>query len=207
MKFLVVQPHLDDAFFSLTETAMTWREDGHEVHLLTVFSAVPPEGNERHIKHVTMWQEYEAAIERGPFEHYRALDYFDDAVRVGQLMWEPFEDDVNYAVKHYRADAVVAPTGISHPDHRLVRAAIDDWNPDGKTWYYDELPYYVAYPQWSWSAKWLSLLGSGYPRPYEREGCREHLAAKKRLCRLFGSQVGDTEERCLWVPERVWRPM
>ena len=42
MKFLVLNPHLDDAFFSLTETAMTWVEDGHEVYLLTVFAGVPP---------------------------------------------------------------------------------------------------------------------------------------------------------------------
>jgi LmbE family N-acetylglucosaminyl deacetylase len=202
MKILVVEPHLDDAFFSLTETALTWVEDGHEVLLLTVFGGVPPEGSEHHVKYVALWQEYEAAIERGPFQHYRALDYFDDAARVGQLIWPDFIECVAAAMFGALPEIIVYPTGIHHPDHLLVRQALNDatsWLKNA--WIYDELPYYVTYPEESFMAESPGALR------YEREGSRGHLAEKQRICRLFGSQIGESVERCIYAPERVWRPL
>lgn len=197
MKILVVQPHLDDAFFSLTETAMTWVEDGHEVHLLTVFGGVPPEGSEHHLKYITLWQEYEAAIERGPFEHYLAYEYFDDAARVDQLMAQDLVDSLRRSINLLRPDTVVGPAGIHHPDHGITAAALCVAN-DAAEWLYDELPYYVLWPEHAIDPRSTDR--------YEREGSRDHLAAKQRICHLFGSQMGPALERTLWCPERVWRP-
>jgi hypothetical protein len=199
VRILVIQAHLDDAFFSVTETAMTWVEDGHDVHLLTVFGGVPPVGHEHHVKYITLWQEYEAAIERGPFEHAGALDYFDDAARTDQLMWADFQAAVRQRVTKMAADATVWPTGIHHPDHLLTSGCRRDGG-----WAYDELPYYVLYPNEALEFEcddWTTQVGK-----WDREGSRDHLAAKQRICRLFGSQMGPSLERTLWAPERVWRP-
>lgn len=185
---------------------MTWVEDGHEVFLLTVFGGVPPEGSEHHLKYITLWQEYEAAIERGPFEHYLAYDHLDDAARVDQLMADDLAVTLDRSVRLLRPNLVVVPTGIHHPDHAIVRSALTDYGIDERFWYYDELPYYVLYPSDSWSAKMGVALGYGNPCRFDREGCRDHLAAKQRICRLFGSQMGPSLERTLWAPERVWRP-
>jgi hypothetical protein len=61
-------------------------------------------------------------------------------------------------------------------------------------WVYDELPYYVMHPHEATPETW----------EWKPGGCRSHLDEKKRLCRLYASQIGETEERCLWAPERLW---
>lgn len=198
MKFLVIQPHLDDAFFSLTETAMTWVEDGHEVMLATVFGGIPEPGAERYGKHCTMWEEYQQAIMRGPFLHLAAALLLDDAARTDQLMLNDVKRFVDRQVRDCDPDVLVMPIGIHHPDHRVVADA-EPALVRARRWYYEELPYFVTHPELSGPT-----LRHGWS--FQREGSRNHLAAKQRICRLFASQMGETEERCLWAPERVWRP-
>jgi LmbE family N-acetylglucosaminyl deacetylase len=209
MRFLIVQPHLDDAFFSLSETALTWVEDGHEVQLLTVFGGVPPVGNERWEKHKVMWEEYERALRAGPFDHSAAGLFLDDAARTDQLMFTEVVDFLKRHISGTDPDLVVWPQGIHHPDHQVVRDAglyLRNYGGFPQRAIYDELPYFVMYPEDSFAAD-ERVADTAWGRfGHVREGNRSHLSEKQRICRLFASQMGETEERCLWAPERCWRP-
>jgi LmbE family N-acetylglucosaminyl deacetylase len=201
LRFLVVQPHLDDAFFSITETALTWVEDGHEVLLATVFAGIPSSiiDNERYWKHTTMWEEYHQALFQGPFEHLAAGLFFDDAARPDQPMLVDVQGFIAMQVNDCDPDVLVMPIGIHHPDHTIVRMSAPPLR-RARRWYYDELPYFVMYPE-------LAGPRLEHGGLMAREGCRNHLAEKRAICAAFASQMGETEERCLWAPERVWRPM
>jgi LmbE family N-acetylglucosaminyl deacetylase len=188
----VISPHLDDAAFSLTEHILTWVAEGQRVKIVTVFGGIPAD-EKGFKKHSVMHAEHKRVCEALGVEGYHC-NYFDDVYQP-----RPPWKDVIGAIQAMvgRAEIVVAPVGIQHPDHRLVASAIDRWGRDD-VWFYDELPYYVQYPQESFAAWWR----------YERIGHALDLIDRKwEIVSLYESQVGELERRTLLAPERCWRPL
>jgi len=197
MDILILQPHADDAVWSMAEHMLTWQEDGHYLAVATVFgAAVRHTDPAREEKHRVLDAEHGAVlramgitmVSNGPFSDDgwglpRPLD-LDLRTYVGSLLSHPF-------------DVIVAPTGIWHPDHVQLGLNMQNYtwqSPRRQTWIYDELPYYVQHPELAT----MCLPAVGH---------REHLARKKELCRMYASQLNppDTVERCIYAPERVWK--
>jgi LmbE family N-acetylglucosaminyl deacetylase len=183
----VVSPHLDDAVFSVAEHMI-----GHDpVTIICPFGGVPEDEAGR-TKYLTLLT-----------EHADVCNAFGWGSSVG-----PFLDDVYIETRSIRLldewlsqtlkgfDEVWFPFGIHHPDHRLVaKACRSFWNGDGiGVCVYEELPYRVLYPDLSPMHTIGELLGYT-PR----------LEQKKAACRTYASQINDDIERCLYVPERLWR--
>lgn len=190
MKFLVVSPHFDDAVFSIAEHMITWIEDGHEVQVLVVFGATP----EGALKEQTIFTEHREAMGRLGVEWHH-LFLTDDAHNQGEDVVDRarrIHDDVKTVIDLVTAEVLVWPAGIHHPDHVAV-ATLRPVLPSQRVMVYDELPYFVMYPE--------SVIK---PLSRVREGSRSHMEAKGRLVKCYRSQIGETEVRCLMAPERVW---
>lgn len=202
MKMLIIQPHRDDAVFSIAEHMLTWIEDGHQLTILTVFGGFP-EGEQAQ-KHFLMEEEHRAAMKALGNIDLIDANYLDHAARHGSPMGPgDVLDTLRFGLGSSGADVVVGPTGIHHDDHQIVRSAVEGL-PRATThlWLYDELPYFVMYPEKCLHAT-LHRLGGW--RNLTPEGCRSHRVEKQQLCAMYRSQIGETEERCLLAPERVWR--
>jgi LmbE family N-acetylglucosaminyl deacetylase len=190
VKITVLSPHVDDAVFSLAESMLTWIEDGHEVTVLSVFAGIPWHDEEGRRKHTVLGNEHKRAMERLGAAHVE-LDFLDDVYRP-----RPAPSDVWAAMAPHTdgSDVVVMPSGIHHPDHKLVTGVGVVVAPtEAKWWAYDEIPYYVHYP-----------LEATAGQLYRRVGYRSHYQEKSRLIHEYRSQLNDDLARCLFVPERVW---
>lgn len=189
MRILIVSPHDDDAIWSLGEYIATWVEDGHDITILTVFGGMP-EDNKGKTKHSLMrWEHKQACAAIGVRQE--RLDFLDS-------VYEPPPSVVGVveALKPHLAgfDIVVGPAGIHHPDHLLVRDALEYLRTSGQRLFvYDEIPYYVEYPHLS---AW-NMEPAGMPR-------RSNLMIKKLACSFYKSQIDEYVERMLFVPERLW---
>jgi hypothetical protein len=187
VKITVLSPHVDDAVFSLAESMLTWIEDGHEVTVLSVFAGIPWHDEEGRRKHTILRAEHDRAMERLGAAHVE-LDFLDDVYgpRPDTLdVCQAIADATGSTTEQY-----VWPVGIHHPDHRFL-AGIRPI--DRKLWFYDEIPYYVLYPNAVWD-----------PYQAERWAARSHYQEKSRLIHEYRSQLNDDLVRCLLVPERVW---
>lgn len=168
-----------------------WIEDGHEITYFTIFGAITNE------KERILSREHGQAMRRLGVAAL-TLGLSDDAHGPNIERFDEIDAKVR-AVVSRGWDVTVWPTGIHHPDHGLV-ACIGAGIGGCRRWFYDELPYYVLYPN-------LGINPDEDDRPnygYERLGSRSFLEEKRRLVHCYASQIGETEERCLFVPERVW---
>lgn len=206
MNILIVQPHRDDAVFSICEHMLGWLEDGHQLTLLTVFGAIP-DWEPDQTKHAVFDYEHQRVVKALGIDRDIQF-YFADAAAVERA---PYELDQTFgqirtAIEDVANpdfyDVTVWPNGIHHTDHAAVAQARYRM-PSSRQWVYDELPYYVLYPDWAVSCSATQQDDFECPErvPFQ-EG---FLDRKKVLCRMYASQFGETEERCLWAPERVWR--
>ena len=194
MNILVIQPHRDDACFSICEHLLGWLEDGHQVTLVTVFGAIP-DWQPDETKHAIFDLEHNAVV--AALGGVRDIQFnFHDAAAVERSPMPLYQTQgqIRKALDDFVGegfyDVTVWPAGIHHPDHLAVAACRPN---EGRQWVYEELPYYVLYPD-------LPVRYSSW----ERLGSRSFLDRKKVLCRAYRSQFGENEERCLWAPERVW---
>lgn len=193
MRVAVISPHLDDAVFSVAEHMLS-RPDWE----FTIVCPCAGEGNDatyigkyqrllREHRDVLMATGWEAA--NGPF--------LDDVAGPSNLFG--IDDWLASALKggggRDRFDEWWVPVGIHHPDHLAVRAACGRiGRPTARISFYEELPYRVLYPG-SRNQAFMKLAGYD-PSMLER---------KRQLCRMYVSQIGPEVERCLYVPERLWR--
>lgn len=199
MKVAVISPHLDDAIFSVAENMLS-RTDW-DFTIICPLAGIPDDEAGAHkynlltIEHVLACSRHRWAIINGPFldDVYGPQDAGDlHAWLVSALN----DQEVDF-------DAVWMPLGIHHPDHQIVAAAafaavISGGSP-WTAWIYEELPYRVLYPAET-AAFFLGAIGP-VPEGYDPAW----LETKKVLCRTYASQIGPDLERCLYVPERLWR--
>jgi LmbE family N-acetylglucosaminyl deacetylase len=185
---VVVSPHFDDAIWSTAEHILTWQDEGASVEILVVYGGIPED--DLGAKRVNRYLEehLEACGQLGVTA--QSLLYLDD-IYCPRPDVVDIAQDIRDACSHF--NVVVGPTGIHHPDHQRVAAVMADMG----AWRYDELPYYVEYPQQSFRPGNEFVMVNALPG---------HLETKMAACRCYESQMHEKEERTLWVPERVWKP-
>ena len=189
-RICVVSPHCDDAVFSLGEYMLAWVEDGHELTVFTVFAGVPDDLAGRR-KHTTLHVEHHRAMRALGARGYMAnlLDsVYPPRPPVGEVA-----EVIDHALSSILPDIVIAPWGIHHDDHILTRQAVLHCSHQKTLLFYDEIPYYVQYPE--------QACQDGTAAPL---GFRSSLLGKQALCSFYASQIDDELKRMLFVPERLW---
>ena len=182
----------------MAEHMLTWRDDGHDLTVLTVFGAVT-NGKE----------------ERLAEEHREVLFLFGEGISSWEMGFrddahEDREDDPREVVEALRLriqqmepDVVVLPVGIHHPDHVVVAQCFPMWRDptlEPKVWRYEELPYYVLYPDQCLFTEDTAKAG------WQLQGFVPHFTFKKALCRMYHSQWAPHLGRTVFAPERIWVP-
>jgi len=211
---LVISPHLDDAVLSMGEFLASW--PGATV--MTVFAGAPsPRQVTTFDVHsgfrdsddamASRWDEDDRAClavgsvpMRAEMLDGQYVEVRDEPAAIAQI-----EGLIAGTAAKLGTVRVVAPLGIAHPDHILVAtaAARVALYHDVEMWCYEELPNRVAMPEevapalHRWSSvglnPGLSFLGVG------------PLDMKKAAIACYESQLWALDQRCVIVPERVWR--
>jgi LmbE family N-acetylglucosaminyl deacetylase len=191
VKILVLQPHYDDAVWSIAEHMLTWLKAGDHVGVCTVFgwTGAPKED--------LLAVEHAQAMSLMRMDEAWALDFRDDAHRDRGLTRSDVARAMAAQVEHWKPDVAVVPMGIHHPDHRMC--AMTAWDHRRvPTWRYEELPYYVLYP--SQCVTDDDARGVGW---HLRKN-DDFLPFKKALCQIYASQWAPHLERTVYAPERLW---
>lgn len=197
MRILIAQPHADDAVWSIGEHMLTWLDLDHQVDVFTTHGgAVPGQMG----KHLTLRAEHAKVMRAMGCEDFYCRAFFDDAWP-NRPESSANASDIAKVIHDSVAqpDVFVAPYGIHHPDHRTVAGATltvaRKWV-GTKLWVYEELPYYVLYPQTRHP-----------PTGYELKAPSTfHFEGKKVFCRMYKSQWAPHLERTVFAPERLWAP-
>lgn len=201
MRIAVLQPHLDDAVFSVGEHMLARPDD--EFWLITPATSIPL--MEPHqSKYNVLRAEHADVCRRMGWQQING-GFVDDAVPPNAwnvpMTVERVEDWLHLSLGDGQADEVWAPFGIRHPDHRVVAEACR--NIAGRNWcWYEELPYRVDTPMEGYIGlgRLTDLFGTLRLRGYNLD----NLESKRRLCHTYASQIGPDVERSLYVHERLW---
>ena len=119
-KYVVVEPHADDAFLSLGGHIERWVKAGDEVLIVTL---IP-------VKKTSL---------RDAEAYAKAVGASWEGYDCGRLM-----KSVPWLHKKFDGQ-VILPLAIEHPDHWAVRMAFER---GPKPWYYVDAPYYMAQKNW-----------------------------------------------------------
>jgi hypothetical protein len=197
-KVAVLSPHIDDAVFSCAETMLS-RPD-------LDFTIICPYGGfteETIDKYNRLLAEHCAVLKCTGWQGIQGF-LLDDG-HPGVSEWY-IDDRANEVLRFlaifqslYAYDEWWVPLGIHHPDHVACRVAFDRLAPAAQVVFYEELPYRVLYPM---LAEALTLR---LPATASLVGSSGHLPEKRRLVRMYESQVGPELERHVYAHERLWR--
>ncbi len=170
MKVLAVSPHLDDAVFSAGASLARLVDAGHEVTVVTCFTASVPDptgfalacqtdkGLAPDVDYMALRRDEDAAAlarlgVRG--EHLGLLEAphrgYDSpaALFAGRHAGDDVADVVTRAVAPWieRADLVLAPQSVGdHVDHRIVTTVVAALADPGRTAWWRDTPYAVRHP-------------------------------------------------------------
>ena len=113
-RLVVIEPHADDAFLSLGGHIIRWRNEGFNVHIITVIPQTPKRARE-----AAQYAEFAGAS----WEEYKTTSTWG-------TLWEGDQQ-------------VILPLAMQHPEHIQVREAFEKANPWlwDKVWYYFDIPY------------------------------------------------------------------
>jgi LmbE family N-acetylglucosaminyl deacetylase len=205
MKIAVIQPHYDDAAFSVGELMLDRRSRGDQITIVTVFGGIPPAvvhgvANPHFLKWDVLSREHASVCRMFGFDEIN-LSFLDDAARGGvEVDDAALRNDLRQLLVGTGFDQWWVPYGIHHPDHVDVRFACNRiGRPSEAFLLYEELPYRVLYPPQVWLGSYRRL--AGYDPKW--------LVEKRVMVRQYASQLreGEEAERCLWVPERLWEAL
>lgn len=161
----------------------------HEYTIITPFGRQPDVEPHRS-KYLILHDEHQRVCEYAGWDFING-PYLDDAARADvDPYWTPHQ------MGHFLEDAtagfdqVWVPWGIHHPDHLIVNG----WTKHIATHQYEELPYFVDYPE--------PRAGHDFVAYARRRDVRHR---KWTLCAMYQSQVDRDMMRRLDQPERLWR--
>lgn len=196
MKILVVQPHFDDAVWSVAEHMLTWQAQGHDIVVLTVFGWKGADKERR------LAREHDQVMRQMRLAHVE-FDHQDDAHGDDLTRSTCAARDLGAMIGRAQPPSVVVmPAGIHHPDHLAVGDLKWIVAMLGPTiWIYEELPYYVLYP-----GETRDVLPPQQPIEMEMQGHDNYFGIKRMLCQMYASQWAPHLERTVFAPERLWVP-
>lgn len=215
-KYSFISPHFDDAILSCG--AMMVKEDNTEI--ITVFSGAPININiTEYDKKCGFKSSFEAMNERA-LENNEAiktigikennnLGYHDGQYHVDREKdYKNIYNDLNNELLD--SDIVVAPVGILHEDHKLVRDIIIDLytktNQKWELWFYEEMPYRIVHPiEAQLSLNYLSVTFD--LRLITTNSFDDSYKLKLEAIKKYKSQynTGDIVENNLISAERFWK--
>lgn len=132
MRYLVVEPHADDAFLSLGGHIEKWIKGGDEVTIATIYSGTRKRSRDAlsYAEAVgAFWVGMEAVEGKTKLEDPIACSNACKALRC-MLLSSTVEPDV-----------ILLPVGIAHPEHVFVRNCMEGGWFDGQFHYYFDQPY------------------------------------------------------------------
>jgi hypothetical protein len=142
MNILVVEPHPDDAFLSLSRHLDQWGKDGHEITIATYYG-FPGRSSKKYadsigarLVELNMRGEYSLGKDDG--KHLKEL--LKDGGHILGCYWENFEAGElknNPVPGDY--DIILLPMAIYHPEHILVTKRFQGFK---NILYYMDQPYY-----------------------------------------------------------------
>lgn len=137
MKTIILSPHVDDAIFSLGDYMQTLSD----VTILSVFSGTPAD-DAGWKKHNTLNWEHKAACQTLGVDFVNG-EFLDDVYglqdKKAVTAW------LEKTLEELKADYIIAPLGIHHPDHILLnQIALFSLYADAV---YEELPYKIVFPE------------------------------------------------------------
>lgn len=196
-KVAVLSPHLDDAAFSCAETMLSRPDLDFTIVCPYAWStaATDEKYNRLHAEHnavlsATGWHSINGEMLDDGHEEVAHLSPRSRATSIS--VW------LSGVVDAF--DEWWVPLGIHHPDHVACRAGFGDVrHPDAPVVAYEELPYRVLYPMLA------EALAVRLPATASLVGSSGHLPEKRRLVRMYESQVGPELERHVYAHERLWR--
>lgn len=140
MRTAILSAHTDDAIFSLGD----YIQQLNNVTIVSVFSGIPPMSLDNGVgykKHNLLRHEHEEACKVLGVEIING-DFVDDVYQPRPTM----EEIAKWLLEVLpNFDNVIAPIGIHHPDHILLRETLFRLGITVDHWYMD-LPYAVIYP-------------------------------------------------------------
>lgn len=131
----ILSPHVDDAIFSLGD----YMQSLEDVTIVTPFAGIPNDATGM-MKHIALRKEHEKACDFLDVDYING-DFFDDVYQprpeaTALIAW--------LEIILPKFDSIIAPIGIHHPDHVLLRNVLMEKFRIDK--FYMELPYGVLYP-------------------------------------------------------------
>ena len=198
-RLIVVEPHYDDAVFSLAEFMASFEGD---IRVLTVFGSAPPDGDAKKVDEVLMRQ-----AEQSEAMAIVGASWFAGPLADGKWVtdrsdveWVEAAAFISWHMADFQATHLLFPVGLVHEDHQNC-AGLSSWIDRsyikvGRTKFgrYEDLPYAVMY-RWTYEAPNAVLEG-----PWQT-----NLALKRRAVACYASQIQTEDiERNVYVPERVW---
>lgn len=188
VRVAVISPHLDDAVFSCAERMLARPND--EFTIICPY-AEAPKAEPHRSKYETLRAEHSAVCRFAGWGEING-PFYDDAINDDQSKVS-MEAWLDHWLRYGEYDEVWSPYGIHHPDHHRVAGAMAFVQCGALL--YEELPYYVDYPDQRPSMEFAEFV------PYTRTLKIE----KMRLCATYESQVDEDVLRRLSAPEMLWR--
>lgn len=219
---LVFSPHLDDAVLSMGQHIA----GDSDTVVVTIYAGEPAE--DPWLWQVTRYDQMcgfnssVQAVRERQQEDRRAMS----ALGVDHRHWPwrdaqynenrtpPFHTEEDHerlvgemleAIAELEPDRLFGPLGLLHDDHVNTHNAFVEVVKRSKisSWVYEEVPYRVLEPRYSVNAldrlalHWGLVLDTSLPMG--------QVEKKERAVRQYRSQDWALDQRCLYVPERVWR--
>jgi LmbE family N-acetylglucosaminyl deacetylase len=202
MRVLAVSPHLDDAVFSAGATLARLADAGHEVTVLTCFTASVPDptgfalacqtdkGLAPEVDYMALRRDEDRAatavlgaapvhlpLREAPHRGYDSAPALFAGVRPDDVVWQ----DVLEALRSYDADLWLAPQGLgSHVDHlQVVRAVAALGRP---TLWWRDAPYALKAPD--------AVPSSDLPTGLVEVALPEDRDRRGDACACYASQLG-----------------
>lgn len=209
-KILLVSPHFDDAVLS----AGQFMAERPDCVVLTVFGGFPDNSQEVHTSYDEKcgFKNAEDAVAERRRENERAtallkahnidLDFPDSQYGEENQIVE-ITDKIAQMVERGSYEAIYAPIGLGHPDHRMVTESVLSLDVDIPIVLWEDLPLRVIEPELV--AKRLEELGIEY-KPTRIINRKTSIADKMRALSAYTSQIGTgiLDPYIMYVPERFY---
>ena len=209
-KVLLISPHFDDAILS----AGQYMADRPDTTVVTVFAGLPLTPDNVHTPYDAKcgFKDARDAVGERVRENSAAcamlnaewmnLDFPDSQYNNNNTV-EAIRENLQALIEETWYEAIYAPIGLDHPDHKMVTEAVMqlDFPRDIILW--EDMPFRVVEPLEA-NKRVLELGLREYTQPATTH---EKIAKKMRALACYTSQMGTgiLDPYVMYVPERFWK--
>ena len=209
-KVLLISPHFDDAILS----AGQFMADRPDTVVVTVFAGLPLTPDNVHTPYDAKcgFKDARDAVGERTRENSAAcamlnaesinLD-FPDSQYYNTNTAESIRDKLQELLEKEWYEAIYAPIGLDHPDHKMVTEAVMQLKFERDIILWEDMPFRVVEPLEA-NKRVLELGVKQYQQPATTH---EKVAKKMRALACYTSQIGTgiLDPYVMYVPERFWK--